>query len=119
MLPCGAFHLGLQLTFAKVFINESTNQYLGQPAEGFLHCNYPLVALDTYSKTCVKQPLSKRPKIGFQGQLSLNNAGQKYCRSLSYHLSLRSLLCLFLSGRFTTVLLFDKMIKLYSKMVHI
>ena len=33
------------------------------------------------SKTCVKQPLSKRPKIGFQDQLSLN-AGQKYCRML-------------------------------------
>ena len=28
-----------------------------------------------YSETCVKQPLSKRPKIGFQDQLSLN-AGQ-------------------------------------------
>ena len=34
-----------------------------------------------YSKTCVKQPLSKRPQIGFQDQLSLN-AGQKYCRML-------------------------------------
>ena len=34
-----------------------------------------------YSKTCVKLPLSKRPKIGFQGQWSLN-AGQKYCRML-------------------------------------
>ena len=34
-----------------------------------------------YSKTCVKWPLSKRPKIGFQDQLSLN-AGQKYCRML-------------------------------------
>ena len=31
--------------------------------------------------TCIKQPLSKRPKIGFQDQLSLN-AGQKYCRML-------------------------------------
>ena len=31
-----------------------------------------------YSKTCVKRPLSKRPKIGFQDQLLLN-AGQKYC----------------------------------------
>ena len=30
-----------------------------------------------YSKTC----FSKRPKIGFQDQLSLN-AGQKYCRML-------------------------------------
>ena len=34
-----------------------------------------------YSKTCVKRPLSKRPKIGFQDQYSLN-AGQKYCRML-------------------------------------
>ena len=34
-----------------------------------------------YSKTCVKRPLSKRPKIGFQYQLSLN-AGLKYCRML-------------------------------------
>ena len=33
------------------------------------------------SKTCVKQPLSKRLKIGFQDQLSLT-AGQKYCRML-------------------------------------
>ena len=35
----------------------------------------------TYNKTCVKWPLSKRPKIGFQDQLSLN-AVQKYCRML-------------------------------------
>ena len=32
-----------------------------------------------YSKTCVKRPLSKRLKIGFQYQLLLN-AGQMYCR---------------------------------------
>ena len=34
-----------------------------------------------YSETCIKRPLSKRPNIGFQDQLSLN-AGQKYCRML-------------------------------------
>ena len=34
-----------------------------------------------YSITCVKRPLSKRPQIGFQDQLSLN-AGQMYCRML-------------------------------------
>ena len=34
-----------------------------------------------YSKTCVKQPLSKRLKIGFQDQLLLN-ACQKYARML-------------------------------------
>ena len=39
------------------------------------------VAKSVYSKTCVKQPLSKRLKIGFQYHLSLN-AGQKYCRML-------------------------------------
>ena len=72
----------------------------------------PAGAAHTYSKTCVKRPLSKRPEIGFQDQLS-PNAGQKYCRmlqyfrpSLSYHLSLRTLFCLFLSGRFTHVLLY-------------
>ena len=79
-----------------------------------------------YSKTCVKRPLSKRPKIGFQDRLSLY-AGKKYCRmlhfegiaecstwsilqyfrpSLSYRFLLRSLFCLFLSGRFTQVLLY-------------
>ena len=34
-----------------------------------------------YSKICLKRPLSKRPKNGFQDQLSLN-VGQKYCRML-------------------------------------
>ena len=107
-----------------------------------------------YSKTCVKRPLSKWLKIGFQDQLTLNG-GQKsslgyhlslrslfvyfwvavlhklifkpnYClmqveniaecskgsilqyfrSSLSYHLSLRSLFCLFLSGCFTQILLY-------------
>ena len=53
-------------------------------------------------------------------RLSLN-AGQKYCRmlkgsilqyfppSLSYYLSLRPLLCLFLSDRFTQVLLYHQL----------
>ena len=37
--------------------------------------------LTNYSKTCVKWPLSKRPKISFHDQFSLD-AGQKYCRML-------------------------------------
>ena len=47
------------------------------------NCNNPcaLFLFIQYSKTCVKRPLSKSPKIGFQDQLSLN-AGQKYCRML-------------------------------------
>ena len=36
-----------------------------------------------YSKTCVKRPLSKRPRIGFQDQLSFN-ASQKNCRMLQW-----------------------------------
>ena len=38
-----------------------------------------IVLLSYY--TCLKPPLSKRPKNGFQDQLLLN-AGQKYCRML-------------------------------------
>ena len=34
-----------------------------------------------YSKTCLKRPLKKKTKIGFQDRLSLN-VGQKYCRML-------------------------------------
>ena len=50
-----------------------------------VQCHYILQQLIhllfLYSKTCLKRTLSKRPKIGFQDQLSLN-AGQKYCRML-------------------------------------
>ena len=61
----------------------------------------------------------RRPKICLQDRLLLN-AGQKYCRmlqesilqyfwpSLSYHLSLISLFCLFLNGRLRQVLLYTK-----------
>ena len=39
-----------------------------------------------YSKTCVKRPLSKRLKIGFQDELLLS-AGQKYFRMLQQEYS--------------------------------
>ena len=77
----------------------------------------------TESKATVKPVLSghskRRPKFGFQYRLSLN-AGQKYCRmlqesilqyfrpSLSYHLSLRPLFFLVLSGRLRQLLLYTK-----------
>ena len=76
-----------------------------------------ILCICRYSKTCLKWPLKKKTKIGFQDRLSLN-AGQKYCRmlswsilqyfrpSLSYHLTLRPLFCLFLSGRLRQVLLY-------------
>ena len=85
----------------------------GQICTGFIICTFHVVVYFNMhiGKTCAKRPLSKR-KCCFQDQLSLN-AGQKYCRmlqesilqyirpTLSYHLSLRSLVCLFLSCRFT------------------
>ena len=63
-------------------------------------------SVKTGSKPCLKRPLKKNTKIGFQVRLSLN-AGQKYCKmllesiqqyfrpSLSYHLSLRPLFAYF------------------------
>ena len=43
-----------------------------------------------YSKTCLKRPLSKGPKIRFQDQSSLN-AGHKHCRMLQRgHSAIRS-----------------------------
>ena len=71
-----------------------------------------------YSKTCLKRPLSKRPKNVFQERLSLN-AGQKYCRMLQtehfailstfikLQVVIKTYVCLFLSGRFTQVLLYN------------
>ena len=87
------------------------------------HMNYPsskISVLYKYSKTCLKWPLSKRPKIVFQDQLSFN-ASQKYCNAecskgsilqyflplLSYHVSLRPLFCLILSGHLRQVSLYD------------
>ena len=65
----------------------------------------------------VKRPLSKRPKIVFKtnyrlmqvksiAKCSKGSILQYFRPSLSYQLSLRSLFCLFLSGRFTPVLLY-------------
>ena len=46
-----------------------------------------------YSKTYLKRPLSKRPKIGFLDQLSLD-AGRKYCRMLQGEPSATLLTCI-------------------------
>ena len=70
-----------------------------------------------YSKTCLKPPLSKRLKLVFKtnyrliqvkriAECSKGTILQYFRPSLSYHLPLRSLLCLFLSGRLRQVLLY-------------
>ena len=71
-----------------------------------------------FSKICLKRPLKKGPKVGFQERFSLN-AGRNYCRmlswsilqysrpALSYHFSLKPLFCLFLSVCSRQVLLYS------------
>ena len=61
-------------------LNSLTFQGLLKDSPMFFK-DYTFVKILIYSKTCVKRPFSKRPKICFQDQLSLN-AGQKYCRML-------------------------------------
>ena len=69
------------------------------------------------SKTCVKRQLYKRPNLVFKtnyrlmqvkviAECSKESILQYFRPSLSYHLSLRSLFGLFLSGCFTQVLLY-------------
>ena len=70
-----------------------------------------------YSKTCLKRPLSKRPKLVFKtnyhlmqvksiAECSKGSILQYFRPSLSYHLSLRYLYGLFLSGRLRPVLMY-------------
>ena len=66
--------------------------------------------LKIFSQTCVKQPLSKRPKMTFKTDnrlmqvksIAKGSILQYFQPSLSYHLSLRPLFCLLLSGLFYT-----------------
>ena len=79
-----------------------------------------MIAAEKTVKPVLNGHSKRRPKIGFQDQLLLN-AGQTYCRmlqesnlqyfrpSLSFHLSLSSLFCLFLSGCLRQVLLYRYM----------
>ena len=78
-------------------------------------CNLAWFQKQRYSKTCLKPPLPKRPKdqkLVFKTNYRLMQVKrsilQYFQPSLRYHLSLRSLFCLFLSGRFTQVLLYSK-----------
>ena len=78
-----------------------------------------------YSKTCVKRPLSKRPKKVFKtnyrlmqvksiAECSKGSIMQCFRLSLKNHMSLRSLFCLFLSGRFTQVLLYASTLNVFA-----
>ena len=73
----------------------------------------PLNIFALYSKACVKRPLSKRLKIVLNNyppmqvkcilECSTWSILQYFRPSFSYHLSLISWFCLFLSGHFTQV----------------
>ena len=64
-----------QLSHCTPPIMPYRSERKGNVATEAIQSNLPLTL--NYSKTCVKQPLSKRPKIGFRNQLLLN-VGQKY-----------------------------------------
>ena len=63
--------------FFEVILKKN-QQTTKESMQNYQACHISFVQ---YSKTCVKRPLSKSLKFGFQDQLSLN-AGQKYCRML-------------------------------------
>ena len=105
------FHYILSYVFSGGNLQSVTGQNLRNAHKGYITGNVSTVkpVLSGHSK--------RRPKIGFQDRLPLN-AGQsiaecskgsilQYFRpALSYHLSLRFLFCLFLSGRLRQVLLY-------------
>ena len=80
-------------------------------------CNSNTLCL--YSKTCVKRPPQKDRKLVFKtnyrlmqvkstAECSMGSILQYFRPSLSYHLLLKPLFCLFLSGRFTQILLYSQ-----------
>ena len=128
--------LQYQISATVAGLVELPTRYQTQGMETFLifcfsihYSNFPVLSNFTFLNLppltkqipCAKRPLSKRPKNGFQSRPIIALCGQKYCRILQgehpvilmafiklhlYHLSLRSLFCLFLSGRLTQVLLY-------------
>ena len=111
------------------FLSSGTMKHLSCQMSGFMNlvhpwlivlffCSYLTLFLPITVKPVISSHSKRRPKGGFQDQLWLN-AGQKYCRmlqerilqyirpSLTYHLSLRPLFCLFLSGRLKQTLLYN------------
>ena len=104
--------------FTLVFIHDVTAEKHGDHLTSWkplLICLKYIIA--AYSKPVLSGHSKRRPKIGIQDRLSLNEC-RKYCRmlswsilqyfwpALSYHLSLRSLFCLFLCSRLRQVLLY-------------
>ena len=86
-------------------------------------CNRCSKFANNYHKTCLKQPLSNRPKLFFKtnyGLMQIKNIAEcskgsilQYFRpSLSYHLSLSSLFCLFLCGRLRQFLPYHTLLRL-------
>ena len=70
------------ITANSLYVNDSMEQTWSLYRGLTVHQHEHLVEiLHNYSKSCVKWTLSKRPKIGFQEQLS-HNAGLKHCRML-------------------------------------
>ena len=63
------------------------------------------LACMAYNKTCLKQPLKRGPKFGFQDRLLLT-AGQKYCSMLPLEHSAILSTCIKRTSVFKTFVLF-------------
>ena len=78
---CGAkYSATLIMNWTKTTVRRGTSRKLENI---LIECRRLL-----YSKTCVKLPLSERPKIGFQDQLSLNegqNIAECSCNTFDLH----------------------------------
>ena len=75
-MPNSPLFSAARYVYDKLFFIYLKEVYECPVFSDFWHLNGPYFL--TYSKTYVKQQLLKRPKIGFQDQLSLN-VGQKHC----------------------------------------
>ena len=65
--------------FFQTFLLRTKHMFYINLSKKFIDRSYYLNPV--FSKTCLKRPLSKRPKFSFQDLLLLN-AGHKYCRML-------------------------------------
>ena len=103
--------------FWTIYTYSGLFSILGQIQSATIAAHTRFVSYYKYSKTCLKRPLrKKRPKLVFKtdyrwmqvksiAECSKGSILQYFQPSLSYHLSLRSLFCLFLNGRLRQVLL--------------
>ena len=68
-------HIVLGWSLEAMVVSETCSRDVEEKSRR--SCSGKSIKFVTYSKTCLKRPLKKKTKIGFQDRLSLN-AGQRY-----------------------------------------